>query len=47
MAKNREQGSKVAPLAVVLFGLNKPERNIIFRGVTSQAYMLGVSRVQG
>lgn len=43
MAKNREQGSKVAPLAVLLFGLNKPERNIIFRGVTSQANMLGVS----
>lgn len=43
MTKNREQGSKVAPLPVLLFGLNKPKRNIIFRRVTSQAYMLGVS----
>lgn len=33
-AKNREQQSKVAPLAVMLFGLNGPKRNIIFRRAT-------------
>lgn len=33
MAKNSEQESEVAPPAVMLFGFNKPKRNIIFRKV--------------
>lgn len=33
MAKNSEQQSAVAPPAVMLFGFNKPKRNIIFRKV--------------